>query len=145
MLNSIILTGRLTRTPELRATQEGTAVTSFTVAVERDYGGENKQTDFIDCVAWKQTAEFISRYFSKGQLITVQGSLQSRQYEDKYGNKRTAWKVLVNRAYFCGSKPGREEERDDHNDDNSYDGQSPYFSDKGGAGFTELPDDDLPF
>lgn len=138
MLNSIIISGRLTKTPELRSTKDGTSVTTFTVAVDRDY--DNKQTDFIDCVAWKQTAEFISRYFSKGQFITITGTLQSRKYTDKYDNKRTAWEIIVSRAYFCGSKPGR-----DTADDENRDGQSPYFDGQSGADFSELPDEDLPF
>lgn len=139
MLNSIIISGRLTKTPELRSTKDGTAVTSFTVAVDRDYG---KDTDFIDAVAWKQTAEFISRYFSKGQYITVQGSLQSRKYTDRDGNKRTAWEIIVNHAYFCGSKPGHDTITAD---EENADLQSPYFDGQSGATFTELPDADLPF
>lgn len=138
MLNNMILSGRLTKTPELRSTRDGTAVTSFTVAVDRDY--DNKQTDFIDCVAWKQTAEFISRYFSKGQFITITGTLQSRKYTDKYDNKRTAWEIIVSHAYFCGSKPGRDVE-----DGENRDGQSPYFDGQSGSDFSELPDEDLPF
>lgn len=144
MLNSIIISGRLTKTPELRSTKDGAAVTSFTVAVDCDYtGGGDKQTDFIDCVAWRQTAEFISRYFGKGQFITVQGSLQSRKYTDRDGNKRTAWEIVVNHAYFCGSKPGHD--ADTGADDKNEDLQSPYFDGQSGADFAELPAEDLPF
>ena len=143
MLNSIIISGRLTKTPELRSTQSGTAVTSFTVAVDRDYTGSgDKQTDFIDCVAWRQTADFLSRYFSKGQLVTIQGSLQSQKYTDKAGNNRVAWEICVDRAYFCGSKPGHDTDADDEKNE---DLQSPYFGGQSGAEFSELPDEDLPF
>ena len=144
MLNNIIISGRLTRTPELKSTRDGTAVTSFTVAVDRDYGGENRQTDFIECVAWRQTAEFISRYFNKGSYITVTGSLQSRKYTDRNGNNRTAWEIIVDKAYFCGSKPGAEKHTEPEPDE-SPDGQSPYFDGRSGADFTELPLEDLPF
>lgn len=106
MLNTAILMGRLTKDPELRTTQSGTSVTSFTVAVDRDYvrQGEERQTDFINVVAWRQTAEFVSRYFQKGSMIAVQGSIQTRNYEDKHGNKRTAVDVVADKVSFCGSK-----------------------------------------
>ena len=106
MLNSAILMGRLTSDPELRTTNNNLSVTSFTVAVDRAYQkqGEEKQTDFINCVAWRHNAEFITKYFSKGQMIAIQGSIQTRNYEDKEGNKRTAVEVLVDRASFCGGK-----------------------------------------
>ena len=106
MINNVVLMGRLVATPELRNTQTGLAVTSFSLAVERSYArqGEQRQTDFINCVAWRNTAEFISRYFQKGSMIAVTGSIQTRNYEDKNGNKRTAVEVLVDQASFCGSK-----------------------------------------
>lgn len=106
MINSIIIMGRLTADPELRTTQSGLSVTSFTVAVDRRYAkqGEEKQTDFINCVAWRNTAEFVTRYFRKGQMIAVQGSLQMRNYEDSQGNKRTAYEILADSVSFCGSK-----------------------------------------
>lgn len=106
MMNCIIIMGRLTADPELRATQSGLSVTSFTVAVDRRYTkqGEEKQTDFITCVAWRNTAEFVTRYFRKGQMIAVQGSLQTRNYEDKHGNKRTAYEILADSVSFCGGK-----------------------------------------
>ena len=100
MLNAIIIMGRLSKDPELRQTQNGTSVASFSVAVERDFG--EKKTDFIECVAWRQTGEFISKYFRKGNMICVAGSLQSRQWEDRDGKKRTNWEVNVDHAYFTG-------------------------------------------
>lgn len=106
MVNCAILMGRLRKDPELRTTQSGTSVTSFTVAVDRDYvrQGEERQTDFINVVSWRQTAEFVSRYFQKGSMIAVQGSIQTRNYEDKHGNKRTAVEVIADKVSFCGSK-----------------------------------------
>ena len=105
MLNRIILMGRLTADPELRTTPSGVSVASFSIAVERNYqsNGE-RQTDFINCVAWRQTGEFISRFFQKGRMIAVEGSLQTRRYEDKTGAKRTAYDVVVDQAYFADSK-----------------------------------------
>lgn len=102
MLNKIILHGRLTRDPELRNTQSGTPVASFTVAVDRDYAsqGEERQTDFIDCVAWRQGGEFVAKYFRKGQLILVEGRLTSRKWEDRDGNKRTSWEVITDHTWF---------------------------------------------
>ncbi len=105
MLNRVILMGRLTADPELRKTASDLSVTSFTLAVDRNYGkGADRQTDFINCVAWRQTAEFISRYFSKGRLMAVEGSLQVRNYVDKKENKRQAVEVLVDQAFFADSK-----------------------------------------
>ena len=98
--------GRLTADPELRTTASGLSVTSFSVAVDRRFQrqGEEKQTDFINVVAWRQTAEFVSRYFHKGSMIAVQGSIQTRNYEDKNGNKRTAVEIVADNVSFCGSK-----------------------------------------
>ena len=98
--------GRLTADPELKTTTSNFSVVSFSVAVERNYQaqGQERQTDFINCVAWRQNADFISRFFRKGQMIAIQGSLQSRSYEDRNGNKRTVFEVVVDRASFCGSK-----------------------------------------
>ena len=105
MLNRVILMGRLTADPELRKTASDLSVTSFTLAVDRNYGkGADRQTDFINCVAWRQTAEFISRYFSKGRLMAVEGSLQVRNYVDKNENKRQSVEVLVDQAFFADSK-----------------------------------------
>ncbi len=106
MLNIAVIMGRLTANPELRQTQGGISVLSFTVAVDRRFVGLNneRQADFIYCVAWRQTAEFISKYFVKGQMIAVEGSLQSRNYTDKNGNNRSVIEVVVDNASFCGSK-----------------------------------------
>ena len=106
MLNKVILTGRLTATPELKTTTGGNSVTSFSIAVQRQFKSAdgNYQTDFINIVAWRNTAEFITRYFEKGQLIAIVGSIQTRSYEDKNGNKRTAFEVIAREVSFCGSK-----------------------------------------
>ena len=106
MLNRIIIAGRMTADPELRRTQSGTAVASFTLAVERDFKNQNgeKETDFINCVAWKGSAEFVSNYFSKGRMAVVDGRLQMRDWTDKDGNKRRSFDVVVQSMYFCDSK-----------------------------------------
>lgn len=106
MLNKIIVCGRLVRDPENRKTASDVSMTTFTVAVERDFKqGDEKVSDFIDCVAFRYTADFISKNFTKGRMICVVGSLQSRKYDDKDGNKRTAWSIAVENAYFADSKP----------------------------------------
>ena len=107
MLNHIVIMGRLVRDPELRRTGSGTAVASFTVAVDRDFAPKNggeRETDFIDCVAWRQTGEFVSKYFCKGSMIVVTGRLQLRDWQDKDGNKRRSAEILVDSAYFGESK-----------------------------------------
>lgn len=107
MLNHITIMGRLTRDPEMRTTQSGVAVASFTLAVDRDFGGRDggeKQTDFIDCTAWRHTAEFVSKYFSKGRMAVVSGRLQIDNYTDNDGNKRKAAKVIADNIYFGDSK-----------------------------------------
>ena len=107
MLNHITIMGRLTRDPELRRTGTGVAVASFTVAVDRDFGGRDggeKETDFIDCVAWRQTGEFVSKYFTKGRMIVVSGRLQIRSWTDKDGNKRRTAEVVADNCYFGDSK-----------------------------------------
>ena len=107
MLNRIVMMGRLTRDPELRYTQNGTAVASFTLAVDRDFKDKQtgeKETDFIDCVAWRHTAEFVSRYFSKGRMAVVEGRLQIRNWTDKEGNKRRSAEVLADSMYFGDSR-----------------------------------------
>lgn len=109
MLNHITIMGRLTRDPELRRTGNGVAVTSFTVAVDRDFG--QKETDFIDCVAWKNTAEFVSKYFSSGRMIVVSGRLQIRSWTDKDGNKRRVAEVVADNCYFGDSKKDEQEDR----------------------------------
>ena len=120
MLNHITIMGRLTRDPELRRTGSGVAVASFTVAVDRDFGkNENgeKETDFIDCVAWRQTGEFVSKYFTKGSMIVVSGRLQVRSWTDKEGNKRRTAEVVADNCYFGESK---------RNDGGSYGGGNSY-------------------
>lgn len=104
MLNRVIIMGRCTSDPELRRTGNGTAVTSFTLAVDRDFSKEEKKTDFINCVAWRQTGEFISKYFAKGRMMVVDGRLEMRDWTDKDGNKRTSAEVVVDNAYFGDSK-----------------------------------------
>ena len=110
MLNVAVLQGRLVADPELRHTQSGTAVCSFRVAVDRNFAGASgqRQADFIDIVAWRSTAEFVCKYFTKGQLIALSGRIQSRSYEDKTGNKRTAVEVVAEQVSFCGPKKDRE-------------------------------------
>ena len=105
MFNLVVLTGRLTADPELKTTPNGVPVTSFSIAVNRSYrAGEEQQTDFINIVAWRQRAEFISKYFTKGSLIGIEGSIQTRRYQDKNGNNRTAFEVVTNNVQFVESK-----------------------------------------
>ena len=149
MLNHITLMGRLTRDPELRYTQSNTPVASFTLAVDRDYGGRDggeRQTDFIDCVAWRQTAEFVSKYFAKGSMAVVSGRLQIRDWTDRDGGKRRSAEVVVDTMYFGESKrrdgeAPRSESRPAYQ---SYESVSPGM---GASAFSELSDDDgeLPF
>ncbi len=106
MINCAVIMGRLVADPELRTTTGGISVTSFCVAVDRNYvkPGEERQADFINVVAWRSTADFVTRYFRKGSMIAVEGSIQTRPYEDKNGNKRTAVEIVANNVSFCGSK-----------------------------------------
>lgn len=132
MLNRIIVMGRMTRDPELRRTNSGTAVASFTVAVDRDFKSQSgeKETDFIDVVAWRNTAEFVSKYFSKGRMAVVEGRLQLRDWTDKDGNKRRSAEIVADSVYFGDSKR-------DGGDTAQSEPQS---------GFSEVEDDwDLPF
>ena len=121
MLNHITIMGRLTRDPELRRTGSGIAVASFTLAVDRDFsprdGGE-RETDFIDCVAWRQTGEFVSKYFTKGRMAVVSGRLQIRSWNDKDGNKRRTAEVVADNVYFGDSR------RDGDNGGSSYGGNA---------------------
>ena len=136
MLNNAVILGRLVADPELRTTGSGLSVTSFRVAVERSYqkAGTERQTDFLDVVAWRQTAEFVTRYFHKGSMIAVQGSIQTRNYEDRQGNKRAAVEIVADKVSFCGSR--------------SETGTGPHSDcatpEKAFDDFEELPDD-LPF
>ena len=129
MLNHIVLMGRLTRDPELRYTQSQTPVASFSLAVDRDFGrGEEKQTDFIDCVAWRQTGEFVSKYFQKGSMAVVSGRLQIRDWTDRDGNKRRSAEVVVDNVYFCESKRREGESRDNYGPRDSYGSRDNYSS-----------------
>ncbi len=148
-MNSICLMGRLTGDPELKTTQSGVSVTSFSVAVDRAFRSKDqeRQTDFINCVAWRGTAEFITRYFRKGQRIALHGSLQSRSYTANDGSKRTVFEVVVDNAFFCESKGGQTAGAP------NYDSQipqvneaKPAFSTANTGDFEEiLTDEELPF
>ena len=140
-MNVICLLGRLTADPELRHTASQVPITSFTVVVDRAFqpkGAEQRQADFIPVVAWRQTAEFVCRYFHKGQRIALQGSLQSRQYTDKEGNKRTAYEVVADQVYFAESKQTKPSA--DVSAAPGYDGP-PDFSSAGAGDFEEITDD----
>ena len=106
MLNKVILMGRFTRDPELRSTPQGISTCSFSIAVDRNFvrQGEERKADFINCVAWRQTAEFISKYFKKGNMVALEGSIQTRSWDDQDGKKRYATDVVVNQVYFAESK-----------------------------------------
>lgn len=143
MINSVVLMGRLTADPELRTTTTGKSVCSFSIAVDRGYSknAEERQTDFINIVAWENTANFVCRYFSKGSMIAIQGQIQTRRYEDKTGAKRTAFEVVAREVSFCGSKsetgtvsrPAASE-------------QPPVYQNANQSDFEEITDDeDLPF
>lgn len=110
MLNHINIMGRLTRDPELRSTQSGVSVASFTVACERDYAaeGQKREVDFIDCIAWRQTGQFVATYFHKGSMIVVDGRLQSRKWQDREGNKRVNWEIVADSVYFGESRQDSE-------------------------------------
>jgi len=153
MLNQIVLMGRLVRDPELRYTQSQTPVASFRIAVDRDFGGRDgaeRQTDFIDIVAWRQSAEFVSKYFTKGSMIIVTGRLQMRDWTDKEGNKRTSAEVVADRVMFGESKRSRDENagggsyRSAPAENNSY---RSFDNAPSGNAFSELSDTDgeLPF
>jgi len=136
MLNHITIMGRLTRDPELRRTGSGIAVASFTVAVDRDFGGRDggeKETDFIDCVAWRQTGEFVSKYFTKGRMIVVSGRLQIRNWTDKDGNKRRTAEVVADNCYFGDSK--RDSDSAGSYGGNTYGGNS-YGGNNYGGGYS---------
>ncbi len=106
MLNKVILMGRFTRDPELRSTPQGVSTCAFSIAVDRNFvrPGEERKADFINCVAWRQTAEFISKYFRKGSMVALEGSIQTRSWDDTDGKKRYATEVIVNQVYFAESK-----------------------------------------
>lgn len=122
MLNQIIVAGRLTRDPELRVTGSGVSVTSFTVAVDRDYknnGGE-RETDFFDVTSWRNTAEFVSKNFTKGKMAIVSGRLQNRSWTDKDGNKRKSAEIVADRVYFGDSKRDEEKQHDPYDYNNGF-------------------------
>ena len=140
MLNRAILMGRLTRDPELRQTPNNVSVATFSLAVDRNYQADknNKQTDFINIVAWRHTAEFVSKYFTKGQLVAVEGSIQTRSYQDKDGNNRTVFEVVADQVYFAekkqnGNASEKQEEPQENFDVNDFEE------------FDAGDDDDLPF
>ena len=138
MLNRIILMGRLTRDPELRRTPNDIAVVSFSIACDRDYAaqGAERETDFIDIVAWRGTAEFVEKYFSKGRMIVVAGRLQIRNWEDKDGNKRRSAEVVAESVYFGDSK---------RDGDGGKTNAEPTYDPTGGFSQIDGDDEDLPF
>ncbi|WP_455492778.1 single-stranded DNA-binding protein [Eubacterium sp.] len=147
MINMVALMGRLTFEPELRTTPNGTSIIRFQVACDRNYqkDSQNRQADFIDCVAWRQTAEFISRYFHKGSMIAVEGSIQTSNYTDKDGNKRKQIEVLANNVSFCGGKSENGSQGTQGAQNEQYT-QSGMDIDYDNADFEEIvDDDDLPF
>ena len=114
MLNNVVLMGRLTKDPELKQTPQGISVAQFSLAVERNYAkGEEKQTDFINIIAWRNTADFVSKYFTKGQLVAVRGRLQTRTWQDQSGQKRYATDVVADEVFFAESK-GKTEQTDEN-------------------------------
>ena len=139
MLNHITIMGRLVRDPELRYTQSQTPVASFTLAVDRDFAGRDsgeRQTDFIDCVAWRQTGEFVSKYFQKGSMAVVAGRLQIRDWTDRDGNKRRTAEVVAENVYFGESKrreDGAAPARREYDRGNSYGGNQSYGNDRGNS------------
>lgn len=148
MLNTAIIMGRLTADPELRTTSSNLSVVSFTVAVDRRFQsqGQEKQADFINCVAWRQTADFVSKYFRKGQMIAVQGSIQTRTYDDRNGVRRYAVEIVADQVSFCGSKA----ETGASQGDNSYRApatQPASYQNAGSEDFSDIAaaEDDLPF
>ena len=146
-LNRVVIMGRLTRDPELRRTQTGTAVTSFSLAVDRDFksreSGE-KATDFIDVVAWRQTAEFVCQYFAKGRMVVVEGRLQIRDWKDKDGNNRRSAEVVADNVYFGDSK--RDGASGGDYAPPAYGSSASTYSAPAGGGFAEIEEDgELPF
>ncbi|MCD7723816.1 MAG: single-stranded DNA-binding protein [Clostridiales bacterium] len=144
MLNTAVIMGRLTFDPELRTTPSGVSLCRFTVACDRNYArqGEERKTDFIDVTAWRQTAEFVSRYFHKGSMIAVEGSIQVENYTDKDGNKRKDVRVVANNVSFCGSKS-----ESNTGSNTQYSQPQASYASASGSDFEEIvdDDDDLPF
>lgn len=145
MLNNVVLMGRLVADPELRHTPNDIAVTSFTLAVNRSYAkaGTDRATDFIDIVAWRSTAEFVSKYFTKGQLVAVQGSIQTRTYQDKDGNNRKAFEVVASNVYFADAK---KDDTSRSNYNQTMNNAPASFENGNNDDFKEIEtEDDLPF
>lgn len=146
MLNSVTLMGRLVQDPDLRTTQSNISVCRFSLAVDRNFSGQGqeKKTDFINCVAWRQQADFISKYFRKGQMMALQGSLYQDSYTDRDGNKRTSYTVSVERAYFCGSKS---ESGSGSANYNQHEQNGSSYQNASADDFSDVPnaEDDLPF
>lgn len=147
MLNNVVLMGRLTADPELRHTPNDIAVTSFTLAVNRSFAkaGTERATDFIDIVAWRSTAEFVSKYFRKGQLVAIEGSIQTRTYQDKEGKNRKAFEVIASNVHFAESK--RDTASANLNNSSNFNNNLGNSFENGDIDdFKEIPmDDDLPF
>lgn len=143
MINSVVIMGRLTFDPELRTTPSGVSVVRFQVACDRNYqkSGEERKTDFIDVTAWRQTAEFVSRYFRKGSMIAVEGSIQTDSYTDRDGNKRKSFQIVANNVSFCGSKA------ESGSTNPVYSQPAPSYASADNSDFEEIvdDDDDLPF
>lgn len=148
MINMVALMGRLTFEPELRTTPNGTSIIRFQVACDRNYqkDSQNRQADFIDCVAWRQTAEFISRYFHKGSMIAVEGTIQTSNFTDKNGAKRKQIEVLANNVSFCGGKAENGSQGTQNGMDINPE-PTPSYSSVDNSDFEEIvdDDDDLPF
>lgn len=141
MFNLVVLTGRLTADPELRKTPSDVPVTGFSIAVQRKYkSGEEPETDFINIVAWRSSAEFICKYFKKGSMIGIEGSIQTRKYKDKDGNNRTAFEVVANNVQFVESR-----KNDNNVEVSGPDPLNQLQDNLTAAGFTQTNDDDLPF
>lgn len=138
-LNVVALMGRLTRDPEMRKTPQGVSVATFTVAVDRSFvkQGEERQADFIDIVCWRNTAEFVCKYFQKGSMIALNGSIQTRAYQDKNGNNRKAFEIVADNVHFAGEKK----------DGGAQGGGSPHYEEKKSDDFAVIDDgeEDLPF
>lgn len=142
MINSVVLMGRLTYEPELRRTPSGVSVCSFQIAVDRNYTpkGEERRADFIDVTAWRQTAEFVCRYFHKGSMIALEGSIQTENFTDKDGNKRKSVTVVANNVSFCGSKT------ESSTNNPAFSQPAPSYAGADNSDFEEIvDDDDLPF
>lgn len=147
MLNQVVLMGRLTADPVSRTTESGKSVCSFCIAVDRGYvkQGQERKADFINIVAWQNTADFVCRYFQKGGMIAVTGQLQSRQYEDRAGNKRTAFEVIAREVSFCGDS-GKKQNSGELKPEELNTGHEGGWSNATAADFEEITDDeDLPF